>query len=132
MPSVYQTERPLSNLAFWSKIGVHFSALGQQVLKLRLSDDDRGKIAMTFSDKEMRSWSYASDDERRIKMLVAHEYIEGWRDGWMCYRDQESALYLRDLHNRQDVRKMLVDFAGMPNTAEVRQLIVDRLNRTKG
>jgi hypothetical protein len=99
---------------------------------IRLSDNDHGMINMTLRDKEIRSWSYASDDERRIKMLVAREYIEGWCDGWKYYSDQESALYLRDLHNRQDVRKMLADFAGMPNTAEVRQLIVDRLNRTKG
>jgi hypothetical protein len=108
------------------------NAFGRHVLKLRLIDNDRDEITVTLANKQLRGWSYASDDERRIKVLMAREYVEGLGDGWKYYGNQETALYLRDLHNRQDVRKMLVDFAGMPNTAEVRQLIVDRLNRTKG
>jgi hypothetical protein len=99
-----------------------------QAIGLILSDDDHGRITVTFADKEMRSWSYASDDERRIKMQIA----QGWCDGWKHYSDHENAQYLRDLHDRQDVRKMLAHFAGMPNTAEVRQLILDELsNRGK-
>lgn len=47
----------------------------------RVSDDDKGGITVTFNGKELRGWSYASDDERRTKMLAAREYVEGWCDG---------------------------------------------------
>lgn len=47
----------------------------------RVTDDDSGEITVTFNGKELRGWSYSSDDERRTKMLAAREYIEGWCDG---------------------------------------------------
>jgi hypothetical protein len=37
----------------------------------RLTDDDHGEITVTYNGKELRGWSYASDGERRTKMLLA-------------------------------------------------------------
>lgn len=47
----------------------------------RLADNDAGEIAVTFNGKELRGWSYKDDSERRIKMLAAREYVEGWCEG---------------------------------------------------
>jgi hypothetical protein len=47
----------------------------------RVVDDDKDQITVTLNGKELRGWSYASDDERRQKMLQAREYVEGWCDG---------------------------------------------------
>ena len=43
-----------------------------------ITDDDHGVITATVCGKEVRAWSYANDDERRLKMRMAHEYAEGW------------------------------------------------------
>jgi hypothetical protein len=47
----------------------------------RVTDNDSGEISVTLDDKELRGWSYASDGERRQKMLQAREYVEGWYEG---------------------------------------------------
>jgi hypothetical protein len=47
----------------------------------RVTDDDKGDITVTFNGEELRGWSYANDNERRIKMIAAREYVEGWCDG---------------------------------------------------
>lgn len=47
----------------------------------RVTDNDEGEITVTHGGKELRGWSYANDDERRAKMLMAREYVEGWCDG---------------------------------------------------
>ena len=47
----------------------------------RLTDNDEGEITVALAGKELRGWSYASDDERRAKMLAAREYVEGFCDG---------------------------------------------------
>ena len=44
-------------------------------------DFDDGEISVRLNDKELRGWSYKEDAERRIKMLCAREYVEGWCDG---------------------------------------------------
>lgn len=46
----------------------------------RLTDNDQGEISVTFGGKELRGWSYSNDAERRQKMLLAREYVEGWCD----------------------------------------------------
>ena len=50
---------------------------------LFLRDNDKGEISVTVErgGRELRGWSYESDEERRTKMLCAREYIEGWYDG---------------------------------------------------
>lgn len=47
----------------------------------RVTDDDKGEITITLDGRGLRGWSYASEDERRQKMLMAREYVEGWGDG---------------------------------------------------
>ena len=47
----------------------------------RLTDDDKGEITVSLDGKELRGWSYASDAERRAKMVQAREYVEGYCDG---------------------------------------------------
>jgi hypothetical protein len=46
----------------------------------RVTDNDKGEITVSLNGKEIRGWSYASDAERRTKMLCALEYVEGWRE----------------------------------------------------
>lgn len=47
----------------------------------RVIDFDDGEISVRLNGKELRGWSYKDDAERRIKMLCAREYVEGWCDG---------------------------------------------------
>lgn len=45
-----------------------------------VTDFDDGDISVRLNGKELRGWSYKDDDERRLKMLLAREYVEGWCD----------------------------------------------------
>ena len=45
---------------------------------LRVVDNDRDEVTVTLDGSEIRGWSYANDLERRVKMLCAHEFVEGW------------------------------------------------------
>lgn len=47
----------------------------------RVIDNDRVEISAQFAGKEIRGWMYSDDAERRAKMLLAREYVEGWCDG---------------------------------------------------
>jgi hypothetical protein len=47
----------------------------------RVVDFDDGEISVRLDGKELRGWSYKDDAERRIKMLAAREYVEGYCDG---------------------------------------------------
>lgn len=44
----------------------------------RVVDNDLDEITVTRAGKEIRGWSYASEAERRTKMLAAREFCEGW------------------------------------------------------
>lgn len=44
----------------------------------RVVDNDKDEITVMDGDKEVRGWSYANDTERRVKMLCAREFVEGW------------------------------------------------------
>lgn len=44
----------------------------------RVTDNDKGEITVALEGRELRGWSYANDTERRTKMLLAREYVEGW------------------------------------------------------
>ena len=44
----------------------------------RVVDNDRDEITVTFGGKELRGWSYKDESERRVKMLCAREFVEGW------------------------------------------------------
>lgn len=47
----------------------------------RVRDNDQGEITVTLAERELRGWSYKDDPERRQKMLMAREYVEGYCDG---------------------------------------------------
>jgi dTDP-D-glucose 4,6-dehydratase len=47
----------------------------------RAIDNDKYEITVMFDGTALRSWLYFNDTERRIKMLCARTYIEGWCDG---------------------------------------------------
>lgn len=47
----------------------------------QVTDNDQGEITVSHHGKELRGWSYKDDAERRVKMLCAREYVEGWCDG---------------------------------------------------
>jgi hypothetical protein len=51
------------------------------VMNPRVTDNDQGDITVTLAGVELRCWSYASESERRQKMLMAREYVEGYCDG---------------------------------------------------
>jgi hypothetical protein len=46
----------------------------------RVVDNDNDEITVTLGGREIRGWSYASDDERRQKVQQARDYVEGWCD----------------------------------------------------
>ena len=46
-----------------------------------VTDSDAGEILVHLNGEELRGWSYKDDTERRVKMLAAREYVEGWCDG---------------------------------------------------
>jgi hypothetical protein len=47
----------------------------------RVTDNDRDEITITMDGKELRGWSYSSEQERRVKMLCAREFVEGFGTG---------------------------------------------------
>lgn len=54
----------------------------------RVKDNDRDEITVTLDGRELRGWSYENDAERRTKMLMAREFVEGWfhreaADAWL-------------------------------------------------
>lgn len=58
----------------------------------RVTDNDQGEITVSLNGKELRGWSYVSDIERRQKLLMAHEYVEGWCDSQTECGDLRSQL----------------------------------------
>lgn len=44
-------------------------------------DFDDGEISVRLNGNELRGWSYKDDAERRVKMLAAREYVEGYCEG---------------------------------------------------
>lgn len=44
----------------------------------RIIDNDRDEITASLDGVIVRGWSYADDAEHRQKMLMAHEFAEGW------------------------------------------------------
>lgn len=44
----------------------------------RITDNDAGEITASVYGEVVRSWSYENDAERRVRMLWAHEFAEGW------------------------------------------------------
>lgn len=76
----------------------------------RVTDNDKDEITVSLDGRELRGWSYASDEERRTKMLCAREYVEGW-----CDARQETVQLIAefeaigpfDIETLQDLRRMI-------------------------
>lgn len=47
----------------------------------RVIDNERGTVLVVWKGRQIRGWSYQSDEMRRARMMYAREYIEGWCDG---------------------------------------------------
>lgn len=47
----------------------------------RITDNDNGAIHVTHAGEELRGYTYTGEADRRQKMLLAREYVEGWCDG---------------------------------------------------
>lgn len=54
-------------------------AMNAQTLS-RVTDNDRDEITVTLDGKELRGWSYATEAERRMEIVVAREFVEGWAE----------------------------------------------------
>jgi hypothetical protein len=44
----------------------------------KIVDNDRDEITAMLWGAPIRGWSYKDDAERRVKMLAAQEFAEGW------------------------------------------------------
>lgn len=65
----------------WDKGAQALKTVDPNPQQPRVIDFDDGEISVRFNGEEIRGWSYKDDAERRIKMLCAREYVEGWCDG---------------------------------------------------
>ena len=61
-----------------------------QLNRPRVYDNDRGTVLVSLHGRQIRAWSYQNDSERRLKMMYAREYIEGWCDG----RDAKTQVFM--------------------------------------
>ena len=50
------------------------------IMQPRVTDNGRGVVIVTLDGRQLRGWSYQNDDERRLKMRIAREYVDGWMD----------------------------------------------------
>lgn len=85
----------------------------------RVHDNDRDEITVTLDGKEIRGWSYENEAERRMKMLAAREFCEGWFQAHQNYVDANEAL-LDCIHVLERVRD-----AKMPGAS--RRIAVEHL-----
>ena len=82
---------------------------------LKVIDNDLDEITVTLDRKEIRGWSYKDDAERRVKMLAAREFVEGWfqRDKCRALDPRVSAL----IEAGKEARGLLAALA-RPDAAE--------------
>lgn len=76
----------------------------------RVTDNDSGEITVSLDGRELRGWSYANDDERRLKMTAAREYVEGWhdaREGAAGLIREFEAIGPFDAETLKDLRRMI-------------------------
>lgn len=90
----------------------------------KIVDNDRDEITARLDGKEIRGWSYANETERRVKMLAAHEFAEGW---FRAMREPDLQQALADveefLQGRADAEYFPDSAIPVPN--EAMRLLVD-------
>ena len=58
----------------------------------RIFDNYQDEITAEIPTRVVRSWSYSSRDEQRIKMRMAREFAEGWYQAGKAYGAPEPDL----------------------------------------
>ena len=53
----------------------------QAMTRPRVFDNGRGAVLVTWQSRQIRGYSYQNDDERKLKIKYAHEFVEGWIEG---------------------------------------------------
>ena len=48
----------------------------------RVVDNDHDEITIEFEGRELRGWSYFTEQERKVKIKMAREFVEGFCDGF--------------------------------------------------
>lgn len=84
-------------------------------MDLKVKDNDRDEITVMDGETELRGWSYANDTERRVKMLCAREYVEGWYAGAQAEAtvDQEVSKYAHQMVCRVERERMAQLLTGL-------------------
>lgn len=65
---------------------------------VRVTDNDQGEISVTIDGCELRGWSYSNEDQQRMKMLCAREFVEGWYVGYSAGMDRVAVMIDRFFH----------------------------------
>ena len=73
----------------------------------RVFDNNRGAVLVTWNGRQIRGYSYQSDEQRRLKIRLAHEFVEGWIDGdesafGNCGRLGEAGIMCRQIGDRDE------------------------------
>lgn len=59
-------------------------------MTLKVKDDDKDEICVVQENgQSIRSWEYHSEPERRQKILMAREFVEGWYQRGKTRRDDD-------------------------------------------
>ena len=66
------------------------------MIQPRVTDNDHGEISVTdaATGKLLRGWYYHDDNERRVKMLCAREWVEGYCEGYRAGLDWSEAMVM--------------------------------------
>ena len=56
----------------------------------KIVDNDYSQISAEINGVSVRSWFYQSDEERRVQMLMAREFTEGWYQAVKRIKQQEA------------------------------------------
>jgi len=92
------------------------------ITRPRVIDNGRGAVIATFDGRQIRAWTYQSEESRRLKMGYGPEYIEGWVDGREHKHDPKDVAVVQGIHIREKLLRVLSRFN---ETAEVREKIVE-------
>jgi len=92
------------------------------ITRPRVTDNGRGAVIVTFDGRQIRAWSYQSDDARRLKMMYAREFIEGWIEGRDHKHDPKDVAVVQGINIREKLLRVLFRF---DETASIREKIVE-------
>jgi hypothetical protein len=76
----------------------------------KITDDDHGTITATLDGRWIRSWEYATEQERRVKMRMAREFAEGW---YQSVKEAQLTDLERDADLEAERARMLPEALGL-------------------